>query len=104
MLREASDGCLAYIIRLGEYCHLDEDVYVFDYAEPDLVVSVSEQEEFDKLHRSSLPEIVSYYAKFTETISSQTKENIIERLCSHSDWQLLQRKSILDFRKGDRNY
>lgn len=102
MLRESSDGCLAYIIRLGEYCHLDEDVYIFDYAEPDLVVSVREQEEFNKLHRSSLPEIVSYYAEFAEAISSRTRENIIERLFAYSDWQLLQRKSILDYREGDR--
>ena len=66
MLRESSDGCGAYIIRVGEYCHLDEDLYIFDYAEPDLVVSVREQEEFNKLHGNSLPETVSYYAEFAE--------------------------------------
>ncbi|MDJ0725995.1 MAG: hypothetical protein QNJ38_12855, partial [Prochloraceae cyanobacterium] len=105
MLRQSSDGCLAYVIRLGEYCYLDEDVEIFDYAEPDLVVSVKEQEEFHKLHGQSLPEIINYYAQFSESISSQTRENIIDRLCSHSDWQLLQRKnllSILNVIEGDR--
>jgi hypothetical protein len=93
MLRESSEGRLAYIIRLGEYCDLDEDVEVFEYAEPDLVVSVSEQEKFNDLHSSSLPEIISYYAEFAKSISSKTKENIINQLSSHSNWQLLQRKS-----------
>lgn len=102
MLRESSDGCLAYIIKLGEYCHLDEDVYIFDYAKPDFVVSVKEQEEFNKLHDSSLPEIVSYYGEFAETISSQNRENIRERLSAYLDCQFLQRKSILDFRQGER--
>ncbi|MGL5804888.1 MAG: hypothetical protein ACRC11_05525, partial [Xenococcaceae cyanobacterium] len=62
MLRESSEGRLAYIIRLGEYCDLDEDVEVFEYAKPDLVVSVSEQEEFNELYCRSLPEIISYKA------------------------------------------
>lgn len=70
MLRESSEGRLAYIIRLGEYCDLDEDVEVFEYAKPDLVVSVSEQEEFNELHCRSLPKIISYYAEFTEKLRS----------------------------------
>lgn len=94
MLRESSDGRLAYTIRLQEYCDQNEDVEVFEYAEPDLVVSISEQEEFDRLYCSSLPEINYYYAKFSELISSQTKENIIDQLSSHSDWLLLQKKSF----------
>lgn len=92
MLREASDGLSAYIIRLEEYCHLDESVDIFEYAEPNLVVSVREQEEFSEIHQKSLPEIVGYYAEFAEPISTQIQENIINQLSYHSDWQLLHRK------------
>ncbi|MEL4898625.1 hypothetical protein [Crocosphaera sp. Alani8] len=96
MSREASSGLYGHIMRLGKYIDLDDEVYIFDYAEPDLVVSVSEQEEFNELHRSSLPAVISYYAESTvfgaELISSQAKENIINQLSSHSDWQLLQRE------------
>ena len=92
MLRESSNGRSAHIIRLEEYCDSDDYVDIFEYAEPDLVVSVSQQEEFQKLYCSSLPKIIGYYANFEESISSQTKENIINQLCSHSDWQLLRKK------------
>ena len=96
MLREASEGRLAYLVRLEEYCHLDEDIEVFDYAEPDLVVSVSEQEAFKELHLKSLPEIIGYSTESTgygaELISPQAQEKIIDRLSSSSDWQLLRRE------------
>ncbi|MGL5879620.1 MAG: hypothetical protein ACRC2V_17840, partial [Xenococcaceae cyanobacterium] len=54
MLRESSGGCLGRTVKLGKYRHLEHDVYIFDYAEPDLVVSVSEQKEFEEFYRSSL--------------------------------------------------
>jgi hypothetical protein len=93
MQRESSEGGVAYVIRFGEFCDLDDYVDVFEYAEPNSVVSVSEQEEFNKLHRKSLPEIIDYSVQFTEPISCKTRENIIDRLSSYSGWQLLQRKS-----------
>lgn len=100
MLREASDGLSAYIIKLGEYCHVGEDVDIFEYAEPNLVVSIKEQEEFSKIHQNSLPAIIDYYAEFIKPISSKTRENIIQKLLNYSDWELVSRKSL--FREGDR--
>ena len=93
MLRESSEGCLAYVIRFGEFCDQEDSVDVFEYAEPNSVVSVSGQEEFNELYRKSLPEIIGYYVQFTEPISFRTRENVIDRLSSYSGWQLLQRKS-----------
>ena len=89
-----------YIIKIGEYCHVGEDVDIFEYAEPNLVVSVKEQEKFSKIHQNSLPEIIDYYSEFVNPISCKTRENIIHKLLNHSDWQLLERKSL--FRESDR--
>ena len=59
MPRKSSDGCLAYVCRLGEFVYLDDYVNIFDYADPNLIVSVSQQEEFNRLYRSSLPDYPS---------------------------------------------
>jgi hypothetical protein len=45
MLREASCGCWGYIMKLGKIVQEEDEVYIFDYAEPDLVGSVSEQKK-----------------------------------------------------------
>ena len=66
----------------------------------DFMSDARQQPETQK--RENIFEIVSYYGEFAETISSQNRENIRERLSAYLDCQFLQRKSILDFREGDR--
>ncbi|MGL5874566.1 MAG: hypothetical protein ACRC2R_19730 [Xenococcaceae cyanobacterium] len=99
MMRNSSCGRFGYIAKLGKYLDTVDSVDVFDYAEPNLVGSVSEQEEYYNLYESSLPRTVSYSVESTdrkELFSTSTRKNIIARLCSHSDWQLLEEKSFYD--------
>lgn len=99
MLRNASCGRFGYIAKLGKYLDTVDSVDIFDYAEPNLVGSVDEQEEYYNLYASSLPRTVSYSVEFTdgtELLSNSTRKNIIARLCSHSDWQLLEEESFYD--------
>ena len=56
MLREYSNGRSAYIITLGNFADPDNTVDIFEHTQSDLVVSVKEQEEYNKLYRSSLPD------------------------------------------------
>jgi hypothetical protein len=46
MSREICGGEMAYIIHMGEQARREDVVNIFEYAEPDLIVSVSEQQEF----------------------------------------------------------
>jgi hypothetical protein len=56
MLREYTKGRRGNIMRLGKYLHEDDEVNIFDYAEPELVGSISEQKEFYKIYCRSLPD------------------------------------------------
>ncbi|NNE84593.1 MAG: hypothetical protein HKN28_11540 [Alphaproteobacteria bacterium] len=46
MSRSMGGGRKAYVMRMGQPTHGDDLVDIFDYAEPDLIVSVQEQKEF----------------------------------------------------------
>ncbi len=98
-IRRASCGCLGYIIKLGKYLDMVDIVNIFDYAKPDLVASVSEQKQYYDFYKSSLPQLISYSVDSidgTEIFSTITRKKIIERLCYHSDWQLLEEKRFYD--------
>ena len=97
MMRRGSCGRLGYISKLGKYLNIGDNIPVFDYAEPDLVVSVDKQKKYDDLYTSSLPQIVSYSVESldgTELISTLIRKKIIARLCSHLNWQLLEEEKF----------
>lgn len=48
MCGEMGEGRVGYIIKLGEPLELENLVCILDYAEPNLVVSIEEQEEFSE--------------------------------------------------------
>jgi hypothetical protein len=108
MLRRSSCGCFGSIAKLGKYINRRDRVSVFDYAKPDLVGSVSKQKKYYNLYISSLPQIVSYSVESTDgtkLFSNSKRKDVIEQLCSHSDWQLLEKEDFSNknlCRDGDR--